>query len=288
VLCLSVPANATEKNPPLTELLTESHNAGGLVSGIEQSRLPDELPSVDGLPILVCIWGMNWDRLATLSFEDAVTQAFAHRGAQYVVLEPPLRRICSYAAFEPYQIETIGPKVPTYISDILDGGQRQVFLGTEHTVENVICFDGLIHHDDMAVFYLTDGGTFVRIYDRSDSIAVEFALEDFQEKANAYYSFTNSYEYLYNEAGKRRGEVGAGFFLDYTMNPEKYHERYRHRNVSEPSSNPILVIVCVIIALAIVVIMLCWFICHRKRKKFDETIAAIQADSNSGEVSRFE
>lgn len=46
-----------------------------------------------------------------------------------------------------------------------------------------------------------------------------------------------------------------------------------------------LLVVCGAI---VVVMMLCWFIRHRKRKIFDATIAAIQADSNLDEVSRFE
>ena len=269
ILCvlLVIPVNAAEENKPLTDLLTESQNAGGLVPGIELSRLPDEFPSVDGLPILVCIRGMNWNRLATLSFEDAVTQAFEDSGAQYVVLQPPLRRICSYAAFEPYQIETISSTAPTYITDIVEGKQKQTFLGAEHTVENVICFDGLKHHDHTAVFYLTDGGTFVKVYNRTDTAAVEFTLEDFQEKAYAYYSFKNSYEYLYNEAGERRGEVGAGFFLDYTMNPERYHQRYRHRSIAErfPYLIPAVCAVAVMVIVPVGYLLVC-----RIRKRRNE------------------
>lgn len=268
ILCvlLVIPVNAAEENKPLTDLLTESQNAGGLVPGIELSRLPDELPSVDGLPILVCIRGMNWNRLATLSFEDAVAQAFEDSGAQYVVLDPPLRRICSYAAFEPYQIETIGPTAPTYITDIVEGKQKQTFLGAEYTVENVICFDGSgNHHDHTAVFYLTDGGTFVRVYNRTDTTAVEFTLEDFQEKAHNYYSFITSYEYLYNEDGKERNAAGAGFFLDYTVNPERYHQRYRHRSITERF--PYLIPAVGGLAVMIIVPVSCLIVFRIRKKK---------------------
>ena len=269
VLCamLVIPVNAVEEDCPITDLLTESQNAGGLVSGIELTRLPDALPSVDGLPILVCIRNMNWDRLATLSFEDAVAYAFEDSGAQYVVLQPPLRRICSYAAFEPYQIETIGPTAPTYITDIVEGKQKQMFLGAEHTVENVICFDGLRGHDHTAVFYLTDGGTFVRVYYRTDATAVEFALEEFQEKARDYYSFITSDEYLYDENGKERNAAGAGFFLDYTTNPEWYHQRYRHRSIAErfPYLIPAVCAVAVMVIVPVGYLLVC-----RIRKRRNE------------------
>ena len=51
VMCIS--ANATEENRPLTELLIESQNAGGLVPELDPSRLPDDVPSVEGKPVLV-------------------------------------------------------------------------------------------------------------------------------------------------------------------------------------------------------------------------------------------
>lgn len=266
ILCatLIIPVNAVDENEPLTDLLINSQNAGGLVPGIDSSRLPEELPSVDGLPILVCIQGMNWKYIATLSFEDAVSKAYEDSGAKFVVLGQSLKVISSWPAFEPYQIQTIGPTVPTYISDIVEGERRQTFLGADHTVKNVICFDGLNHHDHTAVFYITDGGTFVRIYARSDAAAVEFLLDDFQEKVCAYYSFVNSYEYLYNEAGEERGEVGAGFFLDYTMNPERYHQRYRHRSLGERSPYLIPVICAVAVMTAVPI---CYLIICRLRKK---------------------
>lgn len=261
-----IAANAIEENRPLTDLLTESPNAGGLVPEVDSSLIPDSLSSIDGKPVLVMLPVLKWKYVAELPIEEAIQKTYDDVGALYIVIEENSRTIIDASTTmykSPNNLGNSWSNLDYVLSDIR-GGVNQLFLGTEYTIENVICIGDMFDYEvDRIVYYFTDGGVFVRFYEH-DSPAVEFSLQDFQENAQKFYSFLTSYEFTYDENGTQRSFVGGFSFISYTEYPEWYHERVRHQSLTEryPLIYLILVVCCLVI---------CVFFARRIRKKKGST-----------------
>ena len=139
--------------------------------------------------------------------------------------------------------------IPTYIKDILGGTVRQMFLGHERKIHNIICFDANTSTKGTVVVYETDGGRYVRFYEHNAASAVEFTWEDYEEKAIAYYTYTTSYEYNYTVDGYTIYGQGTTF-LKFVENPNQYI-------VSDNIGNPkikweIVLIVCLCLTICMV------------------------------------
>lgn len=220
VLC---PARA-EDGGALLELLADNQNAGGLVPALDPAKLPEELPSVAGKPILVSIHGRCWPYAAKTDLSQVVAEAMKNGRLNYVLLEddPVYLWETDAGVYYPghYFQAVHGGQVQTYLQDIMDGTVRQSFLGREYEIQNILCIDGTTNHDGAVVYYITDGGTFVRYYQDQVSSAVELTMEDFCAKATDYYDTKMAYV--------TSVEVGDGniSFGSYLEDPVAFREKY--------------------------------------------------------------
>ena len=139
MLFISVYANATEEDRPLTDLLTESQNAGGLVPELDPKRLPADFPSIEGKPILVAFRVDSWGDFTQYSLEELYEKS---RYIEYIVIDKTVTVISAQnnQTGENYQIQSVedfyyGEGVPAFITDILDGSNRQTFCGIESNIQ---------------------------------------------------------------------------------------------------------------------------------------------------------
>lgn len=259
----SVAADTEEET--LLGLLPKLHNSDENGCAIDSDLLSDEWKdySFADSPVLTVFYMEGWADVADSDLDDRVNKARQNNKLEYYVLGDAVYRM-SEKFMKPLPVDT----VPTYISDIMNGSTRQIFLGQEAVVENVICFDGL--HHGMAVYYRTDVGIFVRYYADAYSAAVEFSFQDFQNYAAGLASFLSSREYEF---------IGNGYwsFLDYVANPAQFREQYRKRSFVE--RYPMVIpVVCAVFVLTVGP-MTCYWIHHARRKKFEAMVAELQSDN---------
>lgn len=288
MLFISVYANATEEDRPLTDLLTESQNAGGLAPELDPNRLPDDFPSVEGKPILVVFQVDSWNDFTQYNLEELYEKsAFI----EYTVIGKTITIVSTRdrQPDEKYQIQSVddiyrGKGLPAFITDILNSSSRQTFFGIERDVQNVICIRGF---GLSFVYYITDSGIFVRAYklfDATKPCAAEFTFRDFQIKFGLYIDFFRSDWYQCDADGNSTASVGGHFFLTYIKYPELIHERYRFSYRSIADRHPYLIpLVCIGAALGIGRAVYC-FIRDNKKKNCEATITELQSDNQVGEL----
>ena len=212
MLCTTACASPEEGS--LLELLIEMPYAGGIVPELNPDYFPAKLKdySVEGKPILVTFNTNGWYYAAQPELDAAIDEACREGAIDYMVLDEMPVRICKLTTREEYH-SPVFDEIPVYISDIMNGSVKQAFCGDEYTIKNLICFDSASSLKGVIVYYITDGGVFVRYYENYTSQAVEFAFEKFQPYAEAYHEITTSYEYNYDENGSPK--TGGISFIDF-------------------------------------------------------------------------
>lgn len=248
----------------LLELLTQSQDVGGLVPAVDPTRLPEEMPSVEGKPVLPVFRNAGWEYAAMDDLEDSIRQAVEDVGVDYIVLDESPVILYDNHNGKPYSAFAMD-LVPTYITDIMNGSTEQSFLGTVHTVESVLYFSNDTINMDAIVYYMTSGGTFVRVYDNWQSSPLEYTLEEFLPKAKAFCSFIEYYQMNRNMEGDN-SVGGYPRFVYFIEDPERAYEnsRYRYRPWTERYPWALPGISCVAL---VTVAPLVFLAIHKFRKK---------------------
>lgn len=221
--CYAEPAEDDDEPATLLELLIEKPYADGLITAVDLELLPEDY-SIEGKPVLTVFNTISWRYAAYPQLEEGIALACEKAALRYVVWDDTLMLIRKSSVQKQYIVctyDTVFDTVHTYVKDIASGSVEQYFLGNKHTIENIICFDGANNHQAIIVYYITDGGTFVRYYEDMTADAIEYTFEEFQPYAAAYYALITSYEYNYNEKGQALYGGGVSF-SEFMANPEKY------------------------------------------------------------------
>lgn len=224
--CYAEPTVDDAEPATLLELLTEKPYADGLFPAFDPKLLPEEFAnySMEDKPVLAVFNSLSWGYAAYPQLEEGIVAACEETALWYVVWDDILMFITKSPIRNSYRVrtyDTVFDTVPTYVKDIASGSVEQYFLGNKHTIENIICFDGASSRQAIMVYYITDGGTFVRYYENLSANAIEYTFEEFQPYAAAYHALITSYEYNYDEKGQALYGGGVSF-SEFMANPEKY------------------------------------------------------------------
>ena len=90
----------------------------------------------------------------------------------------------------------------TYAKDIANLSVQTEILGKQCKISQIVGFDEGHSHKGTAIYVVTDQGIFVRYYPDYISEGVWLTEQDYQTYAKAFYEYTTSYEYNYNENGE--------------------------------------------------------------------------------------
>jgi len=123
--------------------------------------------------------------------------------------------------------------IPTYLTDIQNMDVNTEICQTACTVEEIVCFNGLSSRDGVAVYLITDKGTFIKYYRNKTSNAVEFTEEDFKVYAKNYYEYITAYENNYNE----KGEPINGGTVDFTDFIKTKYPYVPNNNIASDANN---------------------------------------------------
>lgn len=156
-------------------------------------------------------------------------------------------------------------KTPTYVQDILYRHQRQIILGEEVVVRNVLAFVNVKEVEKVEVVYETDQGVFVRYYENQNAQAVEFRWEEYIPLAIAYLEYTMSYEYNYAPDGTPKG--GCLSFLEYIKDPSKYVVNSVPQQEEPPAEKNYTAVIVIASAVAVVVLTTGAILVLRRKKK---------------------
>ena len=258
------------KEQSLTQLLTKSQDAGGLVPAIDPERLPEELPSVEGLPILVQFPYGCWNLAVEDDFYKAV-QSFSQKAViEYIVLSEAPVLLCDNRDVETYRLSTMA-SVPGYIRGFARLSTKQHFLGELRTIQNAIVLRDGPYSSTALVYLITDRGIFVRFYD-SDTEALEYTLEDFRTNAKDYCDFLDYYADYLRAYQKEYGNIigGPPSYYYFIRDPEAAYERYNYHTVPWTEQYPWAIpgICCVAL---VTLTPLVFLVIHTIRKKREFT-----------------
>lgn len=281
VTVLGAYAETTDIQPTersLTQLLTGSQDAGGLVPAIDPERLPEELPSVEGLPVLVQFTFDCWE-FASIDQLDEAVQKYANTSyINYVVLDEEPVDLLDHRDGSTYLISSFDP-IPNYLLDIADQSATQSFCGEIYTIENMFSLQvrkNDFHRSEIGaiVYYFTNGGVFVRYHDIVNGENREYTLQDFQKKARSYCEFLDHYQkHIYAYEQDHGPTVGncAPDFLTFMQDPEAAYERYNYHTIPWTEKFPWAVpgICCVAVVILAPVTFL---VVHNIRKKREQAV----------------
>ena len=226
MLSFSVKANAeetTEENVMLTELLRNTNQE--FISQFPEKECFDytmEGVDLDEYSMLVrymipvaLLGETDWDEV------KAKANARDKKKDQLHILNERACTLKYYSSGSEFGLGDFYKKTPTYVQDILNGQQRQVILGEEVVIRNVLAFVLVKAVEEVEIVYETDQGIFVRFYENQYAQAVEFRWEDYIPLAIAYREYMQSYERNYSPDGEPLygGNVP---FLEYCQDPSKY------------------------------------------------------------------
>ena len=139
------------------------------------------LPTVEFYPNVY--WEVSEQPLSDIiAYADTMTPKFyAFVGNNTVQYYEPLEDIGAFHIF--FEHSTL----PTYLEDLKNTPVSTTICGTDCTVEDVVCFDGWRNLSGIAVYLLTDVGTFVRYYSGYTATATDFTEAEFRAYAAEYY-----------------------------------------------------------------------------------------------------
>ena len=272
VLCLCIPilvldAEAQEdfvvkEDTTIMELLAKSEDANVSVPPLNPNHLPKEFRDYDfgGTPILVALWGDTRQFAAEPNLEKTIALAQEKGEIQYIWLKDD--PVYFLASKEPYRLY-IPDSTPTYLRDIIDGKVMQSFCGQEYAVEKIVFLESCWPPAcGWVVYYVTDGGTFVRYYSNAVAEAVEFTYAEFQPYAAAYYEYIQSPDYKPED-----GYVGGPVrFLEFYGNPKKYGIEFNEDNIpifvgkKHNCGVPVMIGISIFVTGVAVI-----FLCYRKK-----------------------
>ena len=232
---LNIPINAEEsktsciKDTQLREKLTNSISKeeldilGNKDIWFDLDNLDEDI-DITNKPILKVFKENIWwvahlplDEITNIFSEKAKTQM---KTVDYVVFdEKPMRFSVGdniktddtddYVVTPSYEL----PGAP-FISDVMNLSCTTEILNISCEIENLIVFDSFSSHLGAMLYASTNKGIFVKYYADQASEGAWFAEEDFQKYAKAYYEYTTSYEYNYNEKGEPLA-IGSTSLLDF-------------------------------------------------------------------------
>lgn len=244
----------------LIDLLRNPEN-NDYICPFDPSLLPEEYAdfTLEGQAVLFIFKGSVW-RFMHLPLEEAIENAYELCLYSYRLISGPEKAVTKRTDRAKYIVSDLAIVdhmygTPTYVLDVLTGDAVQSFLGAEHGINSIICFDGHGVQQYAAVLYFTDGGVFVRHYDYPNSEAVEYTLEEYQIYAAAYYEYLTAYETNYNEKGEplNGGSITFSDFIENVYSPEANDTR----NPLKPTEINNIIIILVIIFVCVVVLFLC-------------------------------
>ena len=270
LLCLnslSVSIFAAEKASPSSDS-TSFQNIDGLIPAIDPERLPEELPSVEGMQVLPVFHVVGWEYAAMENFGDTILRAVEDVGVDYVILDETPFVLYDNHDSHRYSL-SVFDSIPTYVSDIMNSGSEIRFLDTVNSVESIICFDGSRSYRETIVYFITDNGVYVRVYNNA---ILEYALEDFQTNSKLYYDFLNHYHEYDELMTKEHGRtLGGPPRFDYFMNdPEAVYAEYTILPWTERYPWALPSICCVAVMILVPAALLIVHNVRKKREQVDE------------------
>lgn len=246
----------------LKDVLLDANKAL-LAEKLDPNRLSDKAKEVEYVnkPILVA-YSLPLYAYAEKTYDEILSYFYENEQIQLIILEDPPIRLGEYAQSDLMHTYPDYQKVPAYVQDVINGAAQQTFLGSTYNITNVLCFEGDNRREEAAVIYETDGGVFVRCYEYSQSAPTEFAWDQYQQLAVAYWAYATSYENNYNSKGEALSG-GSVSFLDFAKDPSQYTIDTKQNRIK------VVPLVCALVFLSVASVSICYYL--KKRRKGDSS-----------------